>query len=367
MACTPSPTIHLKPKNDKMNKFLAEILEQPIALEKTLNYYTDLVGKDVLESVKKVFNENNFEQIVFTGMGSSYFTSYAASSLFNSLEIPSFVINTSELLHYNISILEKRTVLICVSQSGESFEIRELLKVVPTSVFCIGISNEEHSTLAKSANIVLLSRAGREDMTSTKSYISTTLVSFILGWSISGKWDDNKVNAIHKLIENFKTNLVDYHLWVDKTITFLGELPALSIIARGPCISTAHQSGLMFKETTKIPAFGILGGEFRHGPMEMVQEGFKSILFAAKGKTLTQSLKMAEDIARFGGKVVLITNTETNLTHNNILTVYIEEQDEFLFSIQSIIPIQLFLDSYAKQKGFEAGSFAHGTKVTEVE
>ena len=57
MACTPSPTIHLKPKNDKMNKFLAEILEQPIALEKTLNYYTDLVGKDVLESVKKVFNE----------------------------------------------------------------------------------------------------------------------------------------------------------------------------------------------------------------------------------------------------------------------------------------------------------------------
>ncbi len=89
---------------------------------------------------------------------------------------------------------------------------------------------------------------------------------------------NNKVNAIHKLIENFKTNLTDYHSWVDKTIGFLEELPALSIIAREPCISTAHQSGLMFKEATKIPAFGILGGEFRHGHMEMVQKGLKGLL-----------------------------------------------------------------------------------------
>ena len=350
-----------------MNKFLAEILEQPVALENTLNYYTDLEGKNTLEKVKKVVAENNFEQIIFTGMGSSYFTSSAASALFNSFGIPSFVINASELLHYNSSLLEKKTVLICFSQSGESFEIRELLNIIPSSVFCIGISNEEDGTLAKSADITLLSKAGREDMTSTKSYISTTLVSFILGWSLADKWNENKIEAINNLIKNFKTNLTDYHSWVDNFIAFLGEIPALSIIARGPGISTAMQSGLMFKETTKIPAFGILGGEFRHGPMEMVQEGFKSILFAAKGKTLLQNIKMAEDIAHFGGKVVIITNAETNLSHDNILVVTIEEQDEFLFSIQSIIPVQLFIDSYTKQRGFKAGSFTHGAKVTQVE
>ncbi len=350
-----------------MNKFLAEILEQPSALKRTLDHYVDFQGKDALEKVKKVFDDNDFEQVVFTGMGSSYFTSFAASSLFNSLGIQSFVVNASELLHYNNSLLEKKTLLICFSQSGESFEIRELLKILSINVFCIGISNEEDSTLAKSANIVLLSKAGREDMTSTKSYISTTLVSFILGWSLAGKWDGNKINAINDLIGNFEAGLTNYHAWVDKTISFLGELPALTIIARGPGISTALQSGLMFKETTKTPAFGILGGEFRHGPMEMVQEGFKSILFASKGKTLPQSIKMAEDIARFGGKVVLITNARTNLSNDNILVLPIEEQDEFLFSVQSIIPIQLFIDSYSKQKGYEAGSFAHGAKVTEVE
>ncbi len=350
-----------------MNKFLAEILEQPYALDKTLKYYLGEEGKLLLEKVKNTINTKQFEQIVFTGMGSSYFTSIATSTLFNELEMHSFSINASELLHYNSSILSKKTLLICFSQSGESFEIIELLKKIPPSVFCVGITNEENSTLAKSANIALLSKAGKEEMTSTKTYVSTTLVAFILGWSLAGKWNGEKIDSIKNLIENFKLNLEAYHSWVDNAITFIGDMPALSIIARGPSISTAYQSGLMFKETTKIPAFGVLGGEFRHGPMEMVQEGFKSILFASKGKTLLQSIKMAEDIAHIGGKVLLITNAKLNIANNNILILPIEAQDDFLFSIQSIIPIQLFIDSYTKVNGYEAGNFVVGAKVTMVE
>ncbi len=350
-----------------MNKFLAEIMEQPQALEKTLQYYLSEEGKSLLEKVKNGIDTNQFEQIIFTGMGSSYFTSIAASTLFNNLGIHSFSINASELLHYNSSILTKKTLLICFSQSGESFEIIELLKKLPTSVFCVAISNEENSTLAKSANIILPSKAGKEEMTSTKTYVSTTLVSFIVGWSLAGKWNDEKINSIKTLIKNFKLNLESYHSWVDNAISFIGDMPALSIIARGPGISTAYQSGLMFKETTKIPAFGVLGGEFRHGPMEMVQEGFKSILFASKGKTLLQSIKMAEDIALLGGKVILITNAQLNIANDNILILPIEAQNDFLFSIQSIIPIQLFIDSYTKNKGYEAGNFIVGAKVTMVE
>lgn len=350
-----------------MNKFLSEILEQPQALKKTLTYYLSEEGKLKLKKVKDAINEKQFEQIVFTGMGSSYFTSIAASTLFNELEMHSFSINASELLHYNSSILNKKTLLICFSQSGESFEIIELLKKLPISVFCVGISNEENSTLAKSANIVLLSKAGKEEMTSTKTYVSTTLVSFILAWSLAGKWNNKKVDSIKDLINNFKLNLKAYHSRANEAISFIGNMPALSIIARGPSISTAYQSGLMFKETTKIPAFGVLGGEFRHGPMEMVQEGFKSVLFASKGKTLFQSIKMAEDIAHLGGKVILITNAQLNIYNNNILILPIEAQDDFMFTIQSIIPIQLFIDSYTKDNGYEAGNFVVGAKVTMVE
>jgi glutamine---fructose-6-phosphate transaminase (isomerizing) len=350
-----------------MKKFLEEIFEQPAALEHTLQYYLSTEGKDLLETLNKTIKSEQFEQIIFTGMGSSYFTSHAASILFNSFGLSSYVVNSSELLHYNLDLLKRKTLLICFSQSGESFEVKELLKQLPSSTYCVGITNEEESTLAKKADVALLSMAGKEEMTSTKTYVVTTLVSFILGWYLSDNWNDERINMIKRLIDNFKTTLTNYHLWMNDMLAFLGDLHTIQVIARGPSFSTASQSALMFKEATRVAATGILGGEFRHGPMEMVTNGFKAILFAADGKTISQSIKMAEDINEFGGKVLVITNRKMQLSGKNIMQIFIDEPDEFLFSVESILPVQLFIDSYSKSKGFEAGSFSRGAKVTTIE
>jgi glutamine---fructose-6-phosphate transaminase (isomerizing) len=350
-----------------MNKFLKEILEQPEAVENVLSYYTSTEGLEALNRVKKTISDNKIEQIIFTGMGSSYFTSHAASSLFNELKIQSFYINASELLHYNLSLFERETLLICFSQSGESFEIQEIIKKLPAEVHCVGIINEEESTLARNAEVALFCKGGKEEMTSTKTYVVTTLVSFILGWYLSNTWNNEKNNLINRMVTNFKSTLNNFESWVNDALTFLGDIQTIQIIARGPSFSTASQSALMFKEATRIPATGMLGGEFRHGPMELVTEGFKAILFAAKGKTYTQSLKMAEDITEFGGKVLLVTNEKLLSTNEGIMQIFIDEPDEYLFSIQSIIPVQLIIDSYAKSKGYEAGSFSRGAKVTVVE
>ena len=91
-----------------MNKFLKEILEQPDAIDNTLEYYISSDGKKALEKLKKKVDSEHFEQIIFTGMGSSYFASHAASTLFNSMGTGSFSINSSELLHYNMSLLKKK-------------------------------------------------------------------------------------------------------------------------------------------------------------------------------------------------------------------------------------------------------------------
>jgi len=350
-----------------MNKFLKEIYEQPGAIERTLNFYSSSKGREILNRIKQKVDSEHFEQILFTGMGSSYFTSHAASNLFNSLGIASYEINSSELLHYNLCLFNKKTLLISFSQSGESFEAKELLKILPSNVFCIGITNEAESTLAKMSDIVLPTFAGKEEMTSTKTYIVTTLAAFIAGWNLSGCWSGEKIKKISLLSENFKSALTEYESRMNEILAFLGDIQTIQIIARGPSFSTASQTALMFKEATRIAATSTLGGEFRHGPMEMVTEGFRSVLFAPEGKTYSQSTKMAEDITEFGGKVLLITNKEYSVTNERIMQLVINEPDEFLFSMQSIIPMQLFIDSYAKSKGFEAGSFSRGSKVTTIE
>ena len=175
-----------------MKKFLDEILEQPVAIEKTLNYYETVTGENSLERVKNMINNKKFDQIIFTGMGSSYFVSHAASILFNELKINSFVLNSSELLHYNLQLLDHKTLLICISQSGESFEILEILKNLPSDTCCVGVTNEENSRLAMKADIVLLCKGGKEEMTSTKTYMLTSLIPFILGWHLAGIWNENK-------------------------------------------------------------------------------------------------------------------------------------------------------------------------------
>ena len=355
--------------NMSTNKFLTEILEQPAAIGNIIHFYSAPEGMELLRKTREAIAQRNIHDVVFTGMGSSFFISFAAASLFNQQGIHAHYINTSELLHYNLSLLNRPTLLVCASQSGESYEIKEVLERLPQSVYCVGIVNEEDSALARKADVALLCKGGREEMTSTKTYVLTSLAACILGLYLSDRWNAHTQRQLAGLQAKFEDMLANHDQWLDKGLDFLGDLTTLQIIARGPSFSTASQSALMFKEATHIAATGILGGEFRHGPMEMVAPGFKSVLFASEGRTLEQSLKMAEDIAGFGGRVWLITNSHDAAKHvtDNILPVYVDEQDEFLFSILSIVPLQLFIDEYAKRHGFEAGSFSRGAKVTVTE
>jgi glucosamine--fructose-6-phosphate aminotransferase (isomerizing) len=314
-----------------------------------------------------MFHKENFQRVIFTGMGSSFFTSYAASCLFNGFGIPSFVVNTSELLYYHFSLVNEKTLVVCISQSGESYEVVKYLKQVPSHVFYIGVTNEEKSTLSTAAEFSLLSKAGVEEMTSTKTFTSLTLVMYILGWYLAGKWGQDKIAQINKLIFGTSVLLEDSESLVSDLFDFVGNLDFLQFIGRGPAYSAVLQSELMFKEAAKLPASGSLGGEFRHGPMEMIKSGFVGVLFAADGITYNQNIKMAADIAGYDGKVILITNKKPNIPDKNIKVILIDQPDEYLFSIQGIIPVQLMVNRLALTEGLEPGNFVHGGKVTLAE
>ncbi len=351
-----------------MNKFLVEILEQPESINATLSYYLSNAGKARLKELQGLLHKGEFQRMLITGMGSSYFASYAASSLFNRLGFHTCAMNTSELLHYHFPVITERTVLVCVSQSGESYEVVKLLEKLPEEVMCVGVTNEEKSTLTSKTKGVLLTQAGKEEMTSTKTYTATTLVMFILGWYLAGVWGDEKVQQIRKLMSGVQETLTERKSLIGKMLDFFGEIHFMQFIGRGPTYSTALQSELMFKEAARIAAAGSFGGEFRHGPMEMVRPGFKSVLFAAEGKTYNQSMKMAADIAGYQGKAVVITNKNIrDASDKNMMVIAMDQPDEYLFSIQSIIPVQLLVNDLALSNGYEPGRFVHGGKVTLAE
>jgi len=350
-----------------MNKFLQEIHEQPKALKDTLAYYAKGKGKIQLEEIVRIWKEGSFSHIIFTGMGSSFFAPQLAMSLLSNNGIPAYIVNAGELLHYHFNLIKQDTLLVCISQSGESYEIVQLLDKLPTGKTYIAITNEEESTLAKQASVALISKAGNEEMTSTKTYVSTLLILYLFANSLVGKSNDlilpqieNAVGVVTFLIENNQE-------WLSGVMDFLGQPSFIQLTGRGASFATVQQSALMFKEGAGCPAAATYGGEFRHGPMEMVREGFRAIVFAPLGETYTQTIKLANDIASFGGRVILITNSPEIPNQSDIFPVMIPCPDEFLFSIPATVPLQLIVNKWALKKGNVPGSFTRGAKVTVIE
>jgi glutamine---fructose-6-phosphate transaminase (isomerizing) len=350
-----------------MNKFLKEIFEQPQVLENTLNYFLQEEGKTELEKVTSLWKQGRFDNVLFTGMGSSYFAPHTATCILSNAGIASGILNAGELLHYHLPVLREKTLLVCISQSGESYEIVKILEKIPEGVTCIGITNEANSTLARKSTVALLSKAGKEEMTSTKTYVSTLLVLSVFARAIAGKWKPGSMPELNVAIEAAGKLIESRDQWLDPAMSFLGHPPFVQIIGRGPSYSSVLQGALMLMEAARNPAAGIFGGEFRHGPMEMSKKGFRAIVLAPLGATYGQAIKLTEDITKFGGKVVLITNSPDSFNNPDIHPVRIPCDDEYIFALPAIVPLQFIVNQWAVDEGNEPGNFTMGAKVTTTE
>ncbi len=350
-----------------MNRFLNEIEQQPQALKDTLQYYSEGKGKECLDRVVTLWQSGRYDKIIFTGMGSSYFISNAATSLLNSSKINSFAINAGELLHYQFQLLSKKTLLVCISQSGESYEIVKILEQLPADVTVIAICNEPESILVKKADETLLSIAGKEDMTSTKTFITSYLVMYILSLALREKLDSTSFTEMQATNKSVSDLINTRNNWLADAVKTIAHVPFVQLVARGPVFATAQQSALMLMEATRNPASALLGGEFRHGPMEMIKEGSRVVIFAPGGKTYDQNLSATADVLAFGAKVLLITDQVPAIIHENLFSITIPGVNEELFAIASIIPMQLLVNQWSVEEKNEPGSFKRGAKVTSIE
>lgn len=350
-----------------MNEFTKEILEQPTALRNTLEYFKNGDGAEAINNFVNIWAEGCYNQLVFTGMGSSFFAPNAVMGMLNNSGILANNLNAGELLHYYYSHLTSETLLTCVSQSGESYEVVKLLENLDQNFNCIAVTNDAESTLARKATVPLLTLAGNEQMTSTKTFVSTLLALHIQVAALVKKWNVKRADEINATIEEVEKVIESRSDWLPELMSFLGKPSFIQVIGRGPSFSSVQQTALMIMEATRKPASAMLGGEFRHGPMEMVKRGFRAILFAPMGSTFEQGVKMARDIAGFGGKVLILTNSKLKLKEKNILSIHVGGSNEYLFPVPAIVPAQFAVSEWAKESGKEPGSFVRGAKVTRVE
>jgi len=276
--------------------------------------------------------------VPYLGMGSSFFAGvtlkYCGKEIYPEI--------ASE--YYNYLAQGKINPLgVLISQSGESSETlwcRELFHEY------IAITNDAESSLAKSLNVkeVILLDAGREEYSSTKTYINTLVVLYN-GFDID----------IRPALENLDASLDMYREWVEKTAMELAgyvrqeKINGFTFIGSGPNIATALQGALTYSETTKLFAAGLALSQYDHGPKE-TSPGSIIFLIRTNGSSLKRTDTLVEKISNAGAVVIPVE--EFSLP-------------EILSPFTTIVKINFLSFYLAKELGI-IGTFNIGGKITRI-
>lgn len=353
-----------------MTEFLQEILGQPEAICATAAYYApDRAGSKSLDDFATAARKAG--SIVITGMGSSYFLSGTLRAFLSQNGIAATVINAGELLHYQLNVLADDTLLVAISQSGESFETVNVVRQMDQrgiKASIAVITNEPESTLGRRADILLPTMAGTEEKTSTKTFITGFQVIYMINKVLKGI--AVPAGIWQTVAAQIEATLSKREHTCPAMLRALGDASYLQFIARGTSMASASQSALMAMEASHTPAQALAGGEFRHGPLEMVCQGFTAVVIAHSATpTFEQTHRLIDEIVSFGGRVLLISDRPDAVPPGDALTVIAAPApDEDLFDITSIIPVQLAVEIWAREeKGIIPGEFTHGQKVTNIE
>lgn len=338
--------------------YLRDILEQPEALRRTVRHIEN--DRFFITSVRGL-EPDRFRRIVLTGMGSSYHGLYPLHLALSNHGLPSLWVETSEFIHAMPGLLDPRTLVIAVSQSGESAEIVRLLEMNAGRAKVIGITNSAHSTLACQAAVRLVTQAGAEATVSCKTYLAGLAALEWLGAILTGRDLRKTKDALDAAAPAVEAYLGDWKAYVSTLSEMLAGIDRLFITGRGPSLAAAGTAGLTLKESTRFAVEGMGCAAFRHGPFEVISSNVFVAVLAGDFKLAPLNRRLVEDVRVAGGSAVLVSAQAPERAFR------IPEVPDSMLPVVEILPMQMISLALAALKGQEAGRFSIASKVTAVE
>lgn len=341
--------------------YLANILEQPEVLGVLLETYE---GSSLWQDLKSKITTQQYQRVILTGMGSSYYSLFPTWLALNRQGISAIHIEASELVHYALEMVDAQTLLIVVSQSGESIEIQRLVEAVKGKTTLVSITNTETNFLAAQSHFPLTTRAGIEVPVATKTYTGGLLLLHLLCQALTGQLQPQMYLELRQVVDQMATLLDRWSVWIDPAVDALQSASFLTLLGRGPAVASAMTGALILKEAVRLNAAGLSGGQFRHGPMEAVSPALGAIIFANQGPTTEISQRLAQDIRDRGGQVVLVGKADPNFQGVHLALPPVNES---LSPILEIVAVQLLAARLAEQAGLVPGEFRWSGKVIRAE
>ena len=345
--------------------YLAEIAEQPGILDR-LGQGFDATCGAALAQVHADLDAGRFDRVILTGMGGSLHGAHPAHlALSRALSIPVLLWESGELTQQAPDTVTTRTLLIAISQSGESGEVRRLTEASTRPSCVISITNGADNALARWADIAVATHAGPERTASTKTYTAGLAAAHLVVAHLTGKAQGaaNNVRALSRTVAELIRRMAAE---AEAAARHLGHTAPLTVIGRGDSYASAAMAALLTEEAAKLPCEALTGGQFRHGPLELVRGGFRAVVYLGEGAARPLTEALVDRIAALGGRVVAI-GTNPGPATDAVLPIALPQVAAGLLPVLEILPVQFLVIPLAIARGFEPAAFLNAQKITTGE
>ena len=354
---------------------LKEIYEQPTAIRETIGSrfrlgekcdFDDLsFSKEFLSSINKIY---------IVACGTAMHAGLTGKTIIEKLcKIPVTVDIASEF-RYRDPIIDKNTLCIFISQSGETADTIAALKLSKEKgATTLAISNVIGSSITREANYTIYTHAGPEiAVASTKAYSSQVVLLAILAIYFAEVLDSTS----NEVLENLKSEILDLPVKISSILDNTEEIKAFAkkvytekdmfFLGRGTDYNVALEGSLKLKEISYIHSEAYAAGELKHGPIALIENNVTVIGIITDPKLIEKSLSNIQEVITRGAKTLIITNQIIPSVHFNYV-INIPHTSALLSPILSVIPLQLLSYYISKNKGLDVDKPRNLAKSVTVE
>lgn len=356
---------------------LKEIHEQPKAIKDTMSSRI-IPGQPIsLDKINITKEElNAIDRIYIVACGTAYHAGIVGKYVIEKLaKIPVEVDIASEF-RYREPIINERTLIIVISQSGETADTLAVLRESKKKdCRVIAVTNVVGSSISREADDVLYTWAGPEiAVASTKAYVTQLIAMYIIGLHFA----EIKETMAKADIEKIKEEMLKLPEKAEETLSHKEALQKFAsktymhkdmfFLGRGIDYAVAMEGSLKLKEISYVHSEAYAGGELKHGPIALIEKGTIVITTLTQGFLFDKMVSNIKEVVTRGAKVMAIAFEGNNAIEKIVdSAIYIPKTLDILSPVLSVIPQQLLAYYMAKQKGCDVDKPRNLAKSVTVE
>ena len=330
---------------------LKEMYEQPKAILDTFS--PRIKGDDiVIEELKMSDDEiRAIKKIMIVACGSANHTGMTSKYIFEGLARIPVEVDLASEFRYRNPILEEGTLVIVVSQSGETADsLAALREAQARGAKVLGIVNVVGSSIAREADNVMYTWAGPEiAVATTKAYSSQLIALYLLAMKFAharGTLDDaglkEMLEDLQKLPEQVEL-LLNNKNKIQKFANRYLAAKDVFFIGRGIDYAISMEGSLKLKEISYIHSEAYAAGELKHGTISLIEEGTLVAAVLTQEDLYKKMISNLEEVRTRGAFVMAVTNEgNTDVERVADYVIYIPETNRYFANSLAIIPLQLF-------------------------